>query len=87
MHILIGALLALGLLWAWLSGHWFARVVMFLVLALCFGAAGGALMNNPHAANGGDPAIIGAILGFALAWPVSGLPVYYWRNEIRKMAG
>jgi hypothetical protein len=34
MHILIGLCLALALLYFWLLGHWFARVVMFLTLAV-----------------------------------------------------
>lgn len=34
MHILIGITLALGLLYFWLVGHWFARFIMFWPLAL-----------------------------------------------------
>jgi hypothetical protein len=33
MHILIGLVLALVLLYYWLVGHWFARVVMLPVCA------------------------------------------------------
>jgi hypothetical protein len=33
VHIIVGLLLAIALLYFWLIGHWFARVLVFLVLA------------------------------------------------------
>ena len=39
MPILIGLGFALVLLYLWLLGHWFARVVMVLALAVLFSAA------------------------------------------------
>ena len=39
MPILVGLGFALVLLYLWLLGHWFARVVMVLALAVLFSAA------------------------------------------------
>jgi hypothetical protein len=49
MRILVGLVLALVLLYFWLLGHWFARVVMFLALAALFGLLG-ALFRSRRAA-------------------------------------
>ena len=81
MHFLIGLVLAVMLLYGWLIGHWFARVLVFLLLAgvtfvvVCFVA------QEP-----GKPAV-GPILGLlaaTLAWPIAGLPTYYWRHQMRE---
>ena len=40
MHILVGLVLAAVLLYFWLIGHWFARVLAFLALAPALGLAG-----------------------------------------------
>jgi hypothetical protein len=40
MHILIGLVLALVLLYHWLLGHWFARVVAFFPIAAVVGFVG-----------------------------------------------
>jgi hypothetical protein len=53
MHIIVGLILALTLLYFWLLGHWFARVVTFLGLTVICGFAGylaGAQMAD-HARN------------------------------------
>lgn len=42
MHILIGLVLACGLLYFWLAGNWFARVLTFLPLAVLFAVLCGA---------------------------------------------
>jgi hypothetical protein len=39
MPVAIGLVLALVLLYLWLLGHWFARRVMVLALAVLFSAA------------------------------------------------
>jgi len=41
MHLLIGLLLGIVLLYFWLLGHWFARVLVFLPLAVVGFVAGG----------------------------------------------
>ena len=46
MHIIIGVGAALALLYFWLIGHWFARVVMFLVLVVLLGFSGAALPTS-----------------------------------------
>ena len=33
VHIMVGVLLAIALLYFWLIGHWFARVLEFLMFA------------------------------------------------------
>jgi hypothetical protein len=83
MHILIGLAVAVALLYFWLIGHWFARVLAFLLLAVCMGAGGAALCNiGPPGPNAGNAAIFGAIVGAILAWPVRGIPIYYWRYQL-----
>lgn len=86
MHIIIGLGAALALLYFWLIGHWFARVVMFLILMLTLGLLGGGLFASGFDRNTQADAqhlamIFGAILGAASAWPVSGIPIYYWRKR------
>jgi len=84
MAILIGGVLALVLLYFWLLGHWFARVVMLIIFAALMAYSGAVLM----VAGSGQPnpggAVFGAVLGAVLAWPVSGLPIYYWRSKVRQ---
>jgi hypothetical protein len=46
MHFLVGLCLALALLYFWLLGHWFARVVMFLGLAVVVAFLGAAVVGN-----------------------------------------
>lgn len=78
MGILIGLAVAGVLLYFWLLAHWFARVICFLAFAAIFGLAGAlwfASINH-------DATFVGGILGAALAWPVSGIPIYYWRYRL-----
>jgi hypothetical protein len=70
VHILIGIAMAIVLLYFWLIGHWFARVLVFLLLA-----ALGALI-----AAGNVAAIIATGL---LAWLIASLPIYYQRHQQR----
>jgi hypothetical protein len=80
MHILIGLALAVALLYFWLIGHWFARVLAFLVFAVCLGAAAGAGLAAANPADGAFVGILGLIFGTVAAWFVSGIPIYYWRR-------
>jgi hypothetical protein len=86
MHILIGGVLALALLYFWLLGHWFARVVTFLAFA-AFGVLVGCLVNaaypngGPNAGDHGGVAVM--LLGIVLAWPISGIPIYWQRHQAR----
>ena len=80
MH-LIGLALALALLWAWLSGHWFARIVAFLTLAVALGFSAGVWLDHPG--YGDAAARLGLLAGIILAWPVSSIPVYHRRHVLR----
>lgn len=81
MVYLIGALVGAGLLYFWLCGHWFARVVSFLLFAVLLGFIGACMtgMLGPQEHNNGW---VGMLLGFAAAWPVSGIPVYVRRYGV-----
>jgi hypothetical protein len=70
MHFLIGLGLFVVLLYWWLIGHWFARVLVFLLFAVL-----GALISA-----GNGAAMIAAGV---LAWFVAGLPIYYQRYRSR----
>jgi hypothetical protein len=76
---LIAIMLGVGLLWAWLSGHWFARVLMTLVLIPLLGGLGAVLMALLPDAQA--PVMwFGAALGAVAAWLVAGLPSYPQRK-------
>lgn len=83
MHILIGLAIALALFYFWLIGHWFARVLVFLILAVIGFCLGAAAVSAPETNAFG--LILFGLLGAALAWPIAGLPVYYWRWRLRQM--
>jgi hypothetical protein len=66
VEILIGLVLAAGVLWAWLAGHWFGRVLAFLAFAIVGGIGLDLAMADP----------LGLVLGTVAAWFVSGIPIY-----------
>jgi len=72
MHVLIGIAMAVALLYFWLIGHWFARILVCLL----FGTLGVLL------ASGNTIALICAVV---LAWPLASLPSYYWQRRARQM--
>lgn len=84
MHILIGLILGCGLLYFWFVGNWFARVLVFLPLAflLAFILIG---VASDHRASQGVFFVL-AIIGIALAWPLSSLPIWHWQNRMRALA-
>ena len=86
MHFLIGLLLGVALLYFWLIGHWFARVLVFLLLAVLMALGGGSLLADTAKPSNPASGIFGAIVGAVLAWPVSGIPIYYWRWRIKELA-
>ena len=86
MHIIIVLAAAVALLYFWLLGHWFARIVAFLLFAVITGLGGGAMFAAIAAVpNAQGPFIVGAILGLPLAWPLASLPIYYYRRQARKL--
>ena len=86
MVFLIGAALAAAVLYLWLRGHWFARVLVFLGLLLP-----GVLVFATPAVWSGFSSMPGSIvpvwvLGGIAAWFVSGLPIYIRRWRFRFIA-
>ena len=77
MHIIAGLAIGIALLYFWLIGHWFARVLVFLML----GAIGFLLGLSVGTDQGGR--VVCGIIGAVLAWPIAGLPVYFWRHQSR----
>ena len=78
MHIIVGLLLAIALFYFWLIGHWFARVLVFLMLAVVGFIAGANVPTSPSPAG----SIICGLIGAALAWPLASIPIYYWHRQI-----
>jgi hypothetical protein len=78
IEILTGLGITLALLYFWLLAHWFARIVMFLLLCPVLWFAGAALGAR---ANDQWSWIPLGLLGLALAWPVASLPLYYRRHK------
>ncbi len=85
MSILTGLGIALVLLFYWLSGHWFARVLMFLVLCPVGFLSGLALVNSGQPTPTHAAALIVGISAAALAWPLASLPIYYQRYQFQQM--
>jgi hypothetical protein len=85
MLIIIGIGLSVVLLGFWLVGHWLARVLMFMVMAIVFGFGmwlwGDTLIDPSHPHPTGNA--MGAFIGIALAWPISGIPGYQLRRQER----
>jgi hypothetical protein len=84
MHILIGLALAVALLFFWLGGHWFARVLTFLLFATMLGFILGWLTPPSYGEHYNQ---MGVVIGIALAWPIAGIPTYYWRAHWRRYYG
>src|SRR4249920_299096 len=82
MHIIIVLAAAVAMLYFWLLGHWFARIVAFLLFAVITGLCGAALFSVTHET---AASVIGAIMFVPLAWPLASLPIYYYRRQARKL--
>jgi hypothetical protein len=74
MTIFVGLGLALAGLYWWILGHWFARIVCFLMLAPTMGLVWASLAGRDAASQ-----FLVGILVMAFAWPISSLPMYFWR--------
>ena len=77
MEILIGLVVAAALLYFWLVAHWFARLLVFLLLGAGLLTIGALIAEPP--AN-----ILFAVFGVVAAWYVAGIPTYYWRHQHRR---
>lgn len=84
MHILIGLILGCVLLYFWIAGNWLARAVIFPVIAFLIGFVAIGIASDHHASQG--VFIILALIGTALAWPISNIPTLYWRQRMRTIA-
>jgi hypothetical protein len=80
MHIIIGLALATFVLWLWLAGHWFGRVLAFLL----FGVVAAVVAIAAGDGKGVIVAVSG-IFGLIAAWLLSGAPRYYYQERIRQM--
>jgi hypothetical protein len=77
MPIIIGLILAGALLYAWLSGWWFARVLVTLLLLACVGLV---------AAATDDATVKLWCLGIAVAvWPIADAPSWFKRRAARRL--
>lgn len=86
MHIVAGLLLVLALLYFWLIGHWFARIVTTLVFLAGFGGLGAVVVSNSMDHPNPGNAVFGAIAGALIGWVVASLPTWYWRAESRRLS-
>lgn len=80
MIAIFGVVFGIAALVFWLLGGWFARVLAFLALAVVLGMFGALLADSavPAAPAHGT---WGFVIGVLLAWPISGIPVYYRRSK------
>lgn len=83
MIILLGICLGLVLLYLWLVGWWFARILMVPVLAVALGLPGIAIAAGFDAPPG--VGILLALAGIVAAWFLAGSPTYYWRHRVRQI--
>lgn len=83
MVFLIVAAAAVPLLYFWLIGHWFGRVLAFLTFGAVLGFIGAMMFGADARPPAVNIAWLGVLLGFALAWPVSGIPIYVRRHQAR----
>lgn len=83
MVALVALVLALVVLASWLSGHWFARVVVLLALVAFVWAIALDFKGTPH---GVESSLLTFILGLPTAWVLASVPTYYWRHRNRQVA-
>jgi hypothetical protein len=79
--VLLWLAAGIGLLYFWLVGHWFARVLAFLLFAVPLVILGWGIGEKQTP--GGVGMIFTIPFGGYLAWLLSGVPVYYWRSKAR----
>lgn len=82
MHILLGLAMGVALLYFWLIGHWFARILTFLafvvVLFFVFTETSRGTAEPP-------PEIAVWMFAMIIAWLIASLPTYYWRHRMRRL--
>ena len=70
---------SIALLYFWLLGHWFARVLVFLGLLVCAAFTGLFVSSRGDAVNAGVAVFI---VGVVVAWLLASIPVIYWRKRL-----
>jgi len=88
VHIAV-VLLALALLYFWLIGHWFARILMLPVFFVVCGL--GSMWLYVHVPETAPNLQIlaggfGVFLSTWVAWEISGAPAKYWHHRAVIMA-
>ncbi|HKD75158.1 MAG TPA: hypothetical protein VKB76_06665 [Ktedonobacterales bacterium] len=83
MHILLGICFALVLLYTWLVGWRYPRLIMFLLLAAVGFVVGAGLASTTTSSPQVAIVVCGS-LGAALAWPLASIPLYYRRHQERQ---
>lgn len=81
MGTLTGLMIFCGLLYWWIIGHWFARILVTLALSLSLLYVALFLMEMNHAAAGAR--LLVALLLLCSTWFIGGAPTYYWRHRMR----
>jgi hypothetical protein len=76
MHFLIGLGLAVTLLYFWLIGDWFARVLVFLLLGAIGGLFGAMALKNAPAG-----ALIFTTCWIIAGWFIASIPIYVQRHR------
>ena len=79
MVFLVGGVILAAVLYGWLVGNWFGRVVAFPLLAIIVGFVGAWVIGN--IGHSEKASIWGFFIGVALAWPISGIPGYVRRRQ------
>jgi len=82
MEMLIGLAIGTALLYFWLIGHWFARVLVFLGLAGLSSFAG--LIVGATSSNAAAGITIG-LIGILVAWGLAAIPTFYWRRLMQRV--
>lgn len=81
MHILIGIVLGVALLYFWLVGHWFARVLTFLIVVSLF-----FIFSIGFFGTAGLLGFVRIPVSIGVAWLISSGPTWYWRDRMRTIA-
>lgn len=87
MHVLLGIAVGVVLLYFWLLAHWFARVLMVILLVPLFAIAVAGVFYRMDPTAALAPETLGVVIGAVAAWYAAGIPTYYWRWRLRIMVG
>lgn len=81
MLIIVGLVLAAGVLWLWLIANWFGRVLAFLLFGpllgfLCGALASAALDRAGVPIGGGGSVMMTAGIGLGIGWCIASIPMW-----------